>query len=111
MNDAVIDSHDIGLLDAYSQAVITTLADTRAGVLSLRLQDSRANRHGRAGGGTVGSGSGFVVTPDGYLLTNHHVASGGDRITVTLDDGGEHAAQHVGSDAHTDLAVLRRACC
>jgi S1-C subfamily serine protease len=107
VNDAFIDSHDIGLLDAYSQAVITTLADTRAGVVSLRLQDTRATRQGRERASTGGSGSGFIVTPDGYLLTNHHVASAGDRVAVTLDDGSEHAAQHVGSDAHTDLAVLR----
>lgn len=107
MNDVFVDTHDIGLLDAYSQAVITTLADTRAGVVSLRLQNTRATRHGRAGGSTGGSGSGFLVTPDGYLLTNHHVASAGDRISVTLDDGSEHLAQLVGSDAHTDLAVLR----
>ena len=52
MNDAFVDTHDIGLLDAYSQAVITTLADTRAGVVSLRLQNTRATRHGRAGGST-----------------------------------------------------------
>jgi S1-C subfamily serine protease len=107
VNEVFTDTHDIGLLDAYSQAIITTLADTRAGVVSLRLHNTRATRHVRAGGSTGGSGSGFLVTPDGYLLTNHHVASAGDRVTVTLDDGGEYAAQQVGSDAHTDLAVLR----
>ncbi len=93
---------DFALLDAYSQAVVATLARTRAGVLALRLQ----GRNGR-GAGRGAAGSGFLVTPDGYLLTNHHVAAAGGDITATLDDGSEHAATLVGGDADTDLAVLR----
>jgi len=93
--------NDNELLDAYSQAVIDTLEQTRAGVVSLKM-------HGRRGrGASSGSGSGFLITPDGYLLTNQHVAEVGDRITVTLDDGSEHSAERVGGDADTDLAVLR----
>jgi S1-C subfamily serine protease len=97
---------DTALLDAYSQAVIRTLAQTRAGVVSLRML-GKAKQGGAGAGVGSGSGSGFVVTPDGYVLTNHHVASVGERITVTLDDGSTHSAERVGSDADTDLAVLR----
>ena len=89
---------DNDLLDAYSEAVIATLERTRAGVVSLKT-------HGRRGPG--GAGSGFLFTPDGYLLTNHHVADAAERVTVTLDDGSEHAAERVGGDADTDLALLR----
>jgi S1-C subfamily serine protease len=89
------------LLDAYSQAVMNTLDRTRGGVVSLRLR-------GRLGRRSVeGAGSGFVITPDGYLVTNSHVADAGEDITVTLDDGSEHGAQRVGGDVDTDLALLR----
>ncbi len=92
--------NDVELLDAYSQAVIQTLEQSRGGVLSLRLSGKR---------GRGGAGSGFIVTPDGYLLTNHHVAEAGGSITATLDDGSEQAAELVGGDADTDIAVLRMA--
>jgi S1-C subfamily serine protease len=89
------------LLDAYSQAVTNTLEQTRGGVVSLKMS-------GRVGRRSVeGAGSGFVITPDGYLVTNSHVADAGQDIAVTLDDGSEHAAQKVGSDVDTDLALLR----
>jgi S1-C subfamily serine protease len=89
---------DTELLDAYSRAVIGTLERARGGVVSLALQGKR---------GRAGVGSGFVVTPDGYLLTNHHVAEAGRQITVTFDDGSQQAADKVGEDPETDLALLR----
>jgi len=96
-------NRDEALLDAYSRAVIGTLDRARGAVAALTLQ----GRRGRGGRGGVGSG--FVVTPDGYLLTNHHVAEAGQRITALLDDGSELAAEPVGSDPDTDLALLRLA--
>jgi S1-C subfamily serine protease len=89
---------DTALLDAYSQAVVRTLDAAEGGVASLQIHGPR---------GRNGAGSGFLFTPDGYLLTNHHVADAGERITATLDDGSEHAAERVGGDADTDLALLR----
>src|SRR4051812_44250439 len=91
---------DDDLLDAYSEAVIATLERSRAGVVALQVRPT--DDRGRAG-----AGSGFLVTPDGYLLTNHHVAGAGGRIAATLDDGSEYAAELVGGDADTDLALLR----
>jgi serine protease Do len=55
----------------------------------------------------VAGGSGFIVTADGYILTNHHVIEGADRITVSLPDKRTFSAQVVGSDPLTDVAVIR----
>lgn len=54
-----------------------------------------------------GLGSGVIISADGYILTNNHVVDGADEITVTLHDGRNLQAQVIGTDAETDLAVLR----
>jgi serine protease Do len=53
------------------------------------------------------TGSGFIVTPDGYLITNHHVGGQADKIEVTLSDGRKFRAKRVGTDPETDLALLK----
>jgi S1-C subfamily serine protease len=95
---------DAELLDAYSRAVIGTLERSRGGVAALRVR-LPASRLRRAA--TEGAGSGFLFTPDGFLLTNHHVVQDAASVDVMLADGSEHAASIVGSDIDTDLAVLR----
>jgi S1-C subfamily serine protease len=104
-NNEVI--NDDSLLDAYSQAVIQTLEQARGAVLSLRVRAAARGQGARRRDAHEGSGSGFLITPDGYLLTNHHVAEAGSQVKATLDDGSELAAQHIGGDADTDLALLR----
>jgi S1-C subfamily serine protease len=101
MDRTVTHDDDLNLLDAYSRAVISTLERSRGGVVALKMQARRGRR------AAEGAGSGFLITPDGYLVTNSHVADAGEHIRVTLDDGSEHAAQKVGSDVDTDLALLR----
>ena len=97
------------LLDAYSQTVSGVVERVGPGVAAVRTL--AGNDPARSG-----SGSGFLFTPDGYLLTNSHVVRGGvtensrgkpvARYEVLLDDGREFAAEWVGDDADTDLAVL-----
>src|SRR5438874_4501422 len=55
----------------------------------------------------LGSGSGFIVSQDGYILTNNHVVQGADRVTVRLFDNREFTAKTIGTDPNTDLAVIR----
>jgi serine protease Do len=55
----------------------------------------------------TGAGSGIVVSPDGYIVTNNHVVEGAQKVTVTLSDGSVFAATMVGTDAQTDLAVVK----
>ena len=66
---------------------------------------------GRGGGGQAlpqrGSGSGFVVTPDGYILTNAHVVADADQVTVKMNDRREYPAKVVGIDQATDVAVIK----
>src|SRR5436309_4992272 len=54
-----------------------------------------------------GSGSGFIVSPDGYILTNNHVVAGADRVTVKLYDKREFTAKVAGTDPNTDVAVIK----
>jgi S1-C subfamily serine protease len=93
---------DLSLLDAYSRAVVDVLERAKPGVVSLRVQ-RRAQRGREAGG----AGSGFFITPDGYLLTNFHVVHDAAALHVTFEDGSALPATVVGSDAHTDLALVR----
>ena len=54
-----------------------------------------------------GAGSGVIISPDGYIVTNNHVVEGADELTVTLDDNSEYSARIIGTDTSTDLALIK----
>ncbi len=97
---------DATLLDAYSAAVTSAVEKARAAVVHIEVQ-AAAKEKGRQGEPSGGSGSGFFISPDGYLLTNSHVVHGAAALRVFLADGRKLAADLIGDDPHTDLAVLR----
>ena len=90
-------------LDAYSTAVISVVEKTGPAVVSIRVKKDSSQR----GHGGEGAGSGVIVAPDGFVLTNDHVVAGANELSVTLTDGNTFFASIVGSDPGTDLAVVR----
>src|SRR3954449_1726349 len=91
---------DAELLDAYSQAVIHVVETVSPAVISVSARDSE----GRGGGG-----SGFIVAPDGYALTNSHVVEGRTKLRAETAEGDQLRAEIIGDDPATDLAVIRLA--
>src|SRR5262249_4520949 len=91
------DPEEVEALDAYSRVVGRVAEALRPTVVNLRTGRGRRE----------GSGSGVLFTPDGLLLTNHHVVHGNERVRVRTSDGRELAGRVVGADPWTDLAVVQ----
>jgi S1-C subfamily serine protease len=88
-------------LDTYSRTVVTAVDRIGPAVVSIQVGNPARGRE------SGGAGSGVVVTPDGYLLTNQHVVNRGARVRAQFVDGRSVDAELVGEDAATDLAVVR----
>src|SRR5437773_12072606 len=101
---------DDDVMDAYSRAVITAAEKVSPSVVYIEVEQRVSKRRPnipRMPQERRGSGSGFIFTPDGFMLPNSHVVHGAKKIEVTLADGHKHQADLIGDDPDTDLAVIR----
>ncbi len=98
-----VDGH---LLDVYSQTIVDVVKEVGPSVVHVHV------RHGNDGsirsrGKSEGTGSGLIVTPDGYIVTNSHVVENSTATQISLPDGSSFQAEIVGQDKATDLSLLR----
>jgi S1-C subfamily serine protease len=103
-------AEDAALLDAYSEAVVRAAERISPSVVFIEVSKALPqprNAAPRVPREARGSGSGFIFTPDGFILTNSHVIHGAAKVTVALSDGRRFDATIVGDDPNTDLAVIR----
>lgn len=96
---------DEELLDSYSKTIARAVEKVGPAVVNIRVH--KINREKQRGQESGGSGSGFVIAPDGFILTNSHVVHGADKIEATLADGEVFHADLIGEDPEADLAVIR----
>ncbi|HWT82570.1 MAG TPA: trypsin-like peptidase domain-containing protein, partial [Candidatus Methylomirabilis sp.] len=94
---------DVDVLDAYSRAVINVAEAVGPAVVSISIGRERAGDALME----AGAGSGVIIAPDGYILTNDHVVHSADQLAATLPDGSKLRAAPVGTDPGTDLALIR----
>ena len=109
---AYLPNKDAALLDAYSRTVIGVTQTVSQAVVQIKVdKPQRGNRRRRpANPGQprpFGTGSGFIISSDGYIVTNSHVVSGANKIEVALQDGRFFQAKLIGDDPATDLAVVQ----
>ena len=109
MNTVSLITHipDESLLDAYSKTITGVVSDTAQGVVHIQVQKKLTDRRTRREVVQPGSGSGFLISSDGYIVTNNHVIENALDIKVNFTDGRIETAELKGTDPSTDVAVIK----
>ena len=103
----LIAATDRQLLDAYSSTITGVVKNTSQGVVHIKVIKKVKDPRTKQIVEQAGAGSGFVISNDGYIVTNNHVIEDTTSIKVTLDDGMEMSANLIGRDPSTDIAVIK----
>lgn len=98
---------DLGLLDAYSKTITAVVGSVAEAVVHIEVTKNSIDRRSGQQRPQQGSGSGFIISSDGFIVTNHHVIENATSIKVSLADGRQVSADLKGSDPSTDIAVLK----
>lgn len=101
------DAPDHEIMDAYSGAVIRATELVSPAVVHIKVRKAVPERRRPSSPGNGGAGSGFIISQEGFIVTNHHVVEKAESIEVELQDGRTFPAELAGSDSYTDLAVVR----
>lgn len=99
--------NDGQLLDAYSQTITNVALHAAQAVAQIQVVRKTKNAGTGKTTETPASGSGFVISTDGYLVTNHHVIEHADSVKAAFADGTIFTAELIGSDPSTDIAILK----
>jgi S1-C subfamily serine protease len=99
------------VMDAYSRALTKAVELVAPTVARIQVKKKVSFRGGTSPDEAAGTGSGVVITPDGFVITNSHVVEDATSIEANLPDGSSYSAEAVGKDPATDLALLRVASC
>jgi S1-C subfamily serine protease len=98
---------DRQLLDSYSRTITGVISGVDGAVVHIQVEKTEKDPRTKEKRTTGGSGSGFIISSDGFIVTNHHVIEGAGRIQVILSDGQVLNADIKGSDPSTDIAVVK----
>lgn len=98
---------DDALLDAYSQTVVKVARKVSDAVVQIKVDKPKGRRRRAGRSQPYGTGSGFIISTDGYIVTNSHVVNGAQKIQVNLQDGRQFTANLIGDDPATDIAVVQ----
>ncbi len=109
VNISIVQNHPLGGVLGKKFQIPDIPEDSPLGELFKRFLDPHGRGHGGQPHGykTRSTGSGFIISPDGYILTNHHVVDGADQVQVRLSDRREFTAKVIGSDEKTDVALVK----
>lgn len=100
-------SNDRSLLDAYSQTVTGVVGTVAESVVHIEVQKKVSDQRTRERRVQAGTGSGFIISSDGFIITNNHVVENAESIKVSFVDGRKVSAEIKGADPSTDIAVLK----